>query len=243
MVINKLIIDEESLLKIIYDNLEKKKKLLITYFNQNCFNAYHTDTIYKKLLDDMFVVYPDGAGMYLALKLLFRKNYIQFNATDFNERVINSLITNNNSFFIIGGNFNKNLLYNKFNCSPGFLGYKFGYFNVEDYPSIFKEINHLNPDVIIIGMGVPKQEIFAYELYQNTNASIYLCVGNFLEFYFKTVKRIPSKYRNKGIEWLYRIMQDPNRLWKRYLIGIPLFIFRVIKYKFINLKTAYNHEK
>ena len=80
-------------------------------------------------------------------------------------------------------------------------------------------------------MGAPKQELFTYKLSKSTNTNVYLCVGNFFEFYLGTVKRIPKKFRNNGLEWFYRLFHEPKRLWKRYFIGIPLFIFRVIKFK------------
>ena len=72
----------------------------------------------------------------------------------------------------------------------------------------------------IITQFIPTTEYFFY------SAS-----GNFFEFYLGTIKRIPKIYRNIGIEWIYRFFQEPKRLWKRYFIGIPLFIFGVIKLK------------
>ncbi|MBK6915089.1 MAG: WecB/TagA/CpsF family glycosyltransferase [Ignavibacteriales bacterium] len=100
-----------------------------------------------------------------------------------------------------------------------------------EFENVIEKIRTAKPDVIIIGMGVPKQEIVAEKLSRSINASLFLCVGNFFEFYFGTAKRIPVRFRNKGIEWIYRLFHEPKRLWKRYLIGIPLFILRVIRFK------------
>ena len=155
-----------------------------------------------------------------------------------NEKIVDILIKQKIKFFIIGGNFSEDELNKKFGLIDCFVGYNSGYFLENEFDEITNKISLLEPDVIILGMGVPRQEIIAEKLSQTIDASIFLCVGNFLEFYLGTVKRIPKKFRNKGIEWIYRISQEPKRLWKRYFIGIPLFIFRVIKFKFMNTKTG-----
>jgi exopolysaccharide biosynthesis WecB/TagA/CpsF family protein len=80
-------------------------------------------------------------------------------------------------------------------------------------------------------MGVPKQELFAEQLIRTSNERVIICVGNFLEFYFGTKKRAPYFLQKIGFEWMFRLLSEPKRLWRRYLLGIPLFIYRVIKIK------------
>lgn len=230
-IFKKIITEENDLLEIFNKSLVVPTSCLITYFNQHCFNIYYTDTTYRDLIDNYFKVYPDGAGIHLVLNYIFQKKHKSFNATDINEKILDFIIRNEVKFYIIGGNFNKEILLQKFNNSTSFLGYWSGYFSKEEYIELVNDIKNKNPDIILIGMGVPKQEIIAYKLSKICGASVFLCVGNFLEFYLGTVKRIPLKFRDKGLEWIYRIYQEPKRLWKRYIIGIPIFIFRVIKFK------------
>jgi len=229
---SKIIIQESELLWIVNNSLDSKNHYLITYLNQHCFNIYSTNKIYKKLLDEKFMVYVDGFGINLVLKFLFGRKNKKFNATDLNEKIMELLLKRKTKFFILGGNFNQKELVTKFNCSDSFVGYNKGFFLDSEFENVIEKIRTANPDVVIIGMGVPKQEIIAERLSRSINAYLFLCVGNFFEFYFGTIKRIPKKFRNKGIEWIYRFFQEPKRLWKRYFIGIPLFIFRVIRYKF-----------
>ncbi|MBS4035478.1 MAG: WecB/TagA/CpsF family glycosyltransferase [Ignavibacterium sp.] len=235
-IFNKIICSEDELLTQINSAGESDKVLKITYFNQHCFNIYFSDNSYKKLLDNNFIVYADGFGIKLALRSLFGRVYKSFNATDLNEKIIELILNKDKRFAIIGGNFNQTDFDKKFNEESNFLGYFNGYSDASDFGSLAKSIRTLAPDVVIIGMGVPKQETIAYELSKEINASLFLCVGNFLEFYFGTVKRVPELFRNNGIEWLFRLVQEPKRLWKRYIIGIPLFIFRVLKIKFTQKK-------
>ena len=231
-------ISDKDVIDLFISSLKSSKRLFLTYLNQHCFNLYSTNQVYRNLIESKFIVYADGVGINLASKILFKKIYKQFNATDLNERFIKILIDEKNKFFIIGGNFNEDDVRSHFNLNENFVGYHPGYFSDSEIGIISEKICILKPDVVIIGMGVPKQEIIAAKLSKLIDASLFLCVGNFLEFYFGTIRRIPIRFRNKGIEWIYRIFQEPKRLWKRYFIGIPLFIFRVIKYKFLISKIS-----
>ncbi len=108
-------------------------------------------------------------------------------------------------------------------------GYQDGYFEQSETYELIDKINASGAQVIMIGMGVPKQEILASKLSNSVKLNLILCVGNFFEFYFGTKKRITENFRNIGLEWIYRLLSEPGRLWKRYIIGIPLFILRIIK--------------
>ena len=236
-IFDKILISDKDVLDLFISSLKSSNRLFLTYLNQHCFNLYSTNQEYRNLIESKFIVYADGVGINLASKILFKKKYKQFNATDLNERFIKILIDKKIKFFIIGGDFNGDDVRSHFNLNENFVGYHPGYFSDLEIGKISEKIGILRPDVLIIGMGVPKQEIIAKKLSELVDASLFLCVGNFFEFYFGTVERIPNRYRDKGIEWIYRIFQEPKRLWKRYFIGIPLFIFRVIKFKFNNPKT------
>lgn len=226
-----MIIEKSVVLDIVNYSLDHSNRTLLTYLNQHCFNIYSSNKKYKNLIDNKFLVYADGAGIKFALRFIMGKKYICFNATDLNEKIMEILLKRKIKFFILGGNFNQKELIDKFNRSESFVGYNSGFFLDNEFENVIEKIRTAKPDVIIIGMGVPKQEIVAEKLSRSINASLFICVGNFFEFYFGTVKRIPVHFRNKGIEWIYRLFHEPRRLWKRYLIGIPLFIFRVIRFK------------
>ena len=172
-------------------------------------------------------------GVYFALKFLGYKDVERFNATDYFTKLFLQFSKDQNSIFIIGGNFSHKLIKEKSNSLKlNISGYKNGYFLDSEPTEIADEINQSKPDYIVIGMGVPHQEIFAFQLASKINNHIILCVGNFLEFYFETQKRAPLLFRKIGLEWLFRLLIDPVRLWRRYVIGIPLFIIRIIKLKF-----------
>ena len=92
-------------------------------------------------------------------------------------------------------------------------------------------IKSAKPDILVVGLGCPKQEYFMYDYYQELNVPVYLGLGATIDFEAGIVKRAPKWIANSGFEWLYRITQDPKRLIKRYWKDIKSIIPIVIKYK------------
>jgi N-acetylglucosaminyldiphosphoundecaprenol N-acetyl-beta-D-mannosaminyltransferase len=239
MIFNKIIKNPKEVLNLSHDSFNQKSNILLTYINQHCFNIYSSDKIYRNLVDSQFYFFLDGIGIYLALKVLGYPNVQKFNASDINEIIFSNLIERKTKVFIIGGRFSDELKTNfvrekKINL----CGYHNGYFDETKTNEIIDNINNSNAQVVIIGLGVPKQEIFASKISNSVKVNLILCVGNFFEFYFGTKKRIPARFRNSGLEWIYRLLSEPGRLWKRYIIGIPLFILRIIKFYLQRKKGA-----
>ncbi len=232
MIFNKIIKNENEVKSLVKESLNKNSNLLVTYFNQNCYNHYISNSNYKRLIDKKFTVYLDGIGIYFALKYLGFDSVENFNASDFNYCLFESLVKENRRIFLIGGDFSEKKIFDNAKTNNiNIVGYSPGFFESRDYENIVKSIRSTAPNVIIIGMGVPKQEILAAELSKSITVDDIICVGNFLEFYFGTKPRIPSTLRNLGIEWLFRLISEPKRLWKRYLLGIPKFIVSIIRLK------------
>jgi len=234
-IFEKVIINENEIYDLIIKSLEEKNKVLVSYINQHTFNIYFSNKEYRKLLDDQFVIFSDGIGIYYALRFLGMKKIQKFNASDINFDLMNYLINNSKSIFLIGGKFNPDFVFTKAKEKKlNLVGYQNGYFKDEYIDVIINEINNKNPDVIMIGMGVPKQEFFANRISKNINCSTIICVGNFLEFYFGTIKRASKFLQNIGLEWLHRLIVEPKRLWKRYLLGIPVFTIRTLYLRLSN---------
>ena len=233
MIFNRLITSEVQLLEIINNHMISNKKLLVTYFNQNCFNIFSKDKSYKKLLEEKFQVFLDGIGVYLACKLLLKnKKIIRFNATDIYDKILKIFSQNKMKIYVIGGNFSEEIVYSQKN-GINIAGYHNGFFPRDELKKIIEEIKNLEPDIVAIGMGVPKQEFLANEIFNKTEKDIiFMCVGNFFEFYFNIQKRAPLVLRRLGMEWLFRLTMEPLRLWKRYLLGIPLYFINILKYQF-----------
>jgi N-acetylglucosaminyldiphosphoundecaprenol N-acetyl-beta-D-mannosaminyltransferase len=232
MIFNKLIKNESEVLKLVENALSFKNNLLLTYLNQHCFNIYNSNRLYRDLLDKNFNIFLDGIGIYWTLKLFGYRNIEKFNATDLNEKLLEYFSQLGTRIYLIGGMFDENFLSDKlFKKNINLAGYNNGFFNDQNIDSITNKIDSTSAEVIIIGMGVPKQELFADRISRSVRCKIIICVGNFFEFYLGTKKRGPEFFRNIGLEWLFRLKTEPKRLWKRYIVGIPLFFYNVLKMK------------
>ena len=106
-------------------------------------------------------------------------------------------------------------------------------FSDEDNKAIVQAVNETNPDLLWIGMTAPKQEKWTYSHWKDLN--IHCHVGNIgavFDFYAGTVKRAPKWWQEHSIEWLYRLLKEPRRMWRRYVIGNPLFLWNVLKERY-----------
>lgn len=105
-------------------------------------------------------------------------------------------------------------------------------FSDEDNQAIIKAINDANPDLLWIGMTAPKQEKWTYSHWNELNIHCHVgTIGAVFDFYAGTAKRAPLWWQKHGLEWLYRLIKEPKRMWKRYVIGNPLFIWNMMKEK------------
>ncbi|MEO6603789.1 MAG: WecB/TagA/CpsF family glycosyltransferase [Polyangiaceae bacterium] len=93
--------------------------------------------------------------------------------------------------------------------------------------AILERITQANPDLLLLALGAPKQEIWGHEQSPNLHGVVVIGVGASLEFIAGTVRRAPRWISNIGMEWLYRLLQEPRRLAGRYLLRDPQF-FRII---------------
>ena len=90
-------------------------------------------------------------------------------------------------------------------------------------------INKVKPDVLFVGLGVPKQERWIWEHKDELQVPVSIGVGAAFDFVAGTVKRAPKWMQKCGLEWLFRLCQEPRRLWRRYLIGNLIFLWLVLK--------------
>lgn len=228
---NNLIKRKEGVVELFLSKLVEPLpgKLIITYMNQSNFNIFCEDEEYQKIILENTFVYSDGIGMHSALKFLGEETK-QNISTDINTYLLEYCIENNFKIAMIGGygQIYKSSCFQKLNT---IVFYKVGSYSDSFLDEVEEGINSSKPLAVFIGMGVPLQELIALEIAKRCDIKVIVCVGNFFEYYFGTMKRAPLFIRKLNIEWVYRLCMEPKRLWKRYIFGVPKFIFRIIYYK------------
>ena len=105
-------------------------------------------------------------------------------------------------------------------------------FSEEDNKAIIEAINAVDPDLLWIGMTAPKQEKWTYSHWNELNIHCHVgTIGAVFDFFAGTVERAPMWWQCHGLEWLYRLLKEPQRMWRRYIIGNTLFLWNMLKEK------------
>ena len=102
-------------------------------------------------------------------------------------------------------------------------------FSEEDNKAIIDAINAADPDLLWIGMTAPKQEKWTFSHWDELNIHCHVgTIGAVFDFFAGTVERAPVWWQRHGLEWLYRLLKEPKRMWRRYIIGNTLFLFNIV---------------
>ena len=115
--------------------------------------------------------------------------------------------------------------------APGIeiCGQHHGFFTIEETDSIIEIINKARPDMLLVAMGNPRQELWITENIDKLKVTVCIGVGALFDYLSGRVKRAPGWMLKAGMEWIFRFVIEPKRLWKRYIIGNPIFVFRVYR--------------
>jgi N-acetylglucosaminyldiphosphoundecaprenol N-acetyl-beta-D-mannosaminyltransferase len=226
-------IDYINLIEKIKEAIKYKKQLTITYCNAHTSNSCYNSEEYKKLIEKFDIVHPDGFGVYFASKFLYGSEGFnnRITGSTFYQILLDEGINKGWRFFFFG---DKELTLKK--ISPNNPQLKVaGYHNGFDYESteILNKIANSKPDILIVGMGSPKQEKWIVDFRTKLKVNIIIAVGDGIKVFSGTKKRGPKFIQKIGLEWLVRLFYEPKRLWRRYLIGNPLFAIRIMKCKLL----------
>jgi N-acetylglucosaminyldiphosphoundecaprenol N-acetyl-beta-D-mannosaminyltransferase len=108
-------------------------------------------------------------------------------------------------------------------------GYHDGYFSIHQEPEIVREIKETHPSILLVAMGSPREELFIYKHLHEMGVPVCLDLGGAFDVAAGLTKLAPKWMRVIGLEWLYRVVQEPGRLWRRYLTVIPWFVLLVLR--------------
>lgn len=111
-------------------------------------------------------------------------------------------------------------------------GYRNGYFKKEEELQVAQQISDSKADILFVAMSSPKKEIFLNTYKKEINIPFIMGVGGSFDVVAGFVKRAPMWMQKTGMEWFFRVIQEPKRMWKRYLVGNSEFIYLILKEKF-----------
>lgn len=216
-------------------------KLLINTINAHSYNMAKKDQLFSEALLKGDVLIPDGASIVMACKWLHANCQPSKRVAGWDLFVheMNQLNEKGGTCFFMGSS-EKVLARIKDHAAETYpnirvLTYSPPYkpeFSNEDNQAIINAINEANPDLLWVGMTAPKQEKWAYSHWKELNINCHCgTIGAVFDFFAGTLKRAPVSWQERSLEWLYRLLMEPKRMWRRYVIGNILFIHYIFKEK------------
>lgn len=203
----------------------------LAFVNADCLNLAWGDLGYRGVLRRADLVLPDGIGIRVGCRLLgwgLRENV---NGTDMFPLLCQAAAASGRSLFLLG-------------ARPGIAaaaaaamqqrvpglriaGIRDGYFPEGHEQEVIARINASGADILLVAFGAPRQETWIARHRAALAAPVAMGVGGLFDFYSGRMRRAPLWMRELGLEWVYRLLQEPGRLWRRYLVGNPVFLYRV----------------
>lgn len=216
-------------------------KMLINTVNAHSFNTAQKDTLFADALMKGDVLIPDGISIVKACKWMNAKSKPKERIAGWDLFIyeMNKLNKKGGKCFFMGSS--ENVLsmikkraaidYPNITVETYSPPYK-PEFTKDDNDAIIAAINQADPDLLWIGMTAPKQEKWAYTHWSELNIHCHVgTIGAVFDFFAGTVERAPIWWQEHGLEWAYRLLREPKRMWRRYIIGNSLFLENIWKEK------------
>jgi len=212
------VISKTSFIQYLLDSTESRKRIKIFYLNvHNCIYAFRYPD-YLSVLKRSNFIYADGWGPLIYARLLFGVKGERVNAADFINDVLFALNRMSARVYLLGSDeFTlrhaiKTIRNNYKNIS---VTGKNGFFSHSSNKKVLTDICKESPNLVLVGMGTPRQEKWIDSNIRELPAGVYWAVGGLFDYIAGTKSRAPRFMRDYGLEWLYRFMQEPGRLFVR----------------------------
>ena len=222
-----------QVLDVIHDVITKRRTMHIGVINAAKVVNMHRN---KMLMEDVLssdIILADGAAVVWASKILGKPLPERVTGIDLMYGIFEDGNKNNYRVFCLGATeeISKKIAEEIKKHYPNLIlaGRKNGYFSKEEEETIANKIKEAKPDVLLVAMTSPMKENFLARWKTVMNVPIVHGVGGSFDVMAGKVERAPEIWRKLGLEWLYRVKQEPRRLWKRYLVTNTLFIWMLMK--------------
>lgn len=208
------------------------RKQRVYFVNAHCANIACRDERYQQALAQGELVLADGSGVLSGARLLGLPIRHNLNGTDLGPKLCERAAQEGRSVFLLGGvpGVAEQAAAQLVIRYPGLqiVGIQHGFFPAEEEAAVIAHINAARPDLLFVALGVPRQELWITRHWAELDVGTALAVGALFDFLAERFKRAPLWVRRLGLEWTVRLIQEPGRLWKRYLIGNLKFESRVL---------------
>jgi N-acetylglucosaminyldiphosphoundecaprenol N-acetyl-beta-D-mannosaminyltransferase len=206
----------------------------VMYVNAHVLNQSLEQPALRAALNKADLVYCDGYGVRLAAKALEVQIPHRMTGADWIWDLAGLCEAAGLSIYLLGSEpgYAAEAADRLSERHPGLrvAGTHHGYFEVGSAHDdrVLEDINARRPDILLVGMGTPKQELWVQRNAARLDAGVLWTVGALFDYVSRHTPRAPSWLADNGLEWIFRLAIEPQRMWRRYLLGNPVFVSRVI---------------
>jgi N-acetylglucosaminyldiphosphoundecaprenol N-acetyl-beta-D-mannosaminyltransferase len=194
---------------------------------------YQDDATMRAAIQNAHLLSADGQAVVWAARLLGRPLPERVAGADLMEMLLGHAAQRGYTVFLFGARDEivKSCVDKACRVHPNLrvAGYRNGYFKREDETEIVEHIKRSKPDILFLGFGTPAKEYFMHRHYRELDVPFVMGVGGTFDVFAGYVKRAPRWIQNSGFEWMFRLVQEPKRMWKRYLVGNSRFMWLVAR--------------
>jgi N-acetylglucosaminyldiphosphoundecaprenol N-acetyl-beta-D-mannosaminyltransferase len=234
------VVSLQEIADTLYEFATNGPSMRVVYVNAHCVNIASSDARYRGILNSADLAYADGQGVVWAWRSLTGARIARVNIIDFFDALAQQLKAQHSRVYLLGAAQEVVSRAAEVLRERGLkvVGFQNGFYPIEHEESVVQQINSLHPDIVMVGMGVPKQELWIQAHAAATGAHLCWGVGGFFDILAGRYWKTPGWVSHCGLEWLYLGVQNPGRMWKRYIVGNIVFVCRVMVHKMCLLRSS-----
>jgi exopolysaccharide biosynthesis WecB/TagA/CpsF family protein len=232
------VIDHAGATALFAGLIAERRFTKVAFLNAYVSNVSRGDPDFDEMLG-RFLVLADGVGVDIASKMLYGEPFpANLNGTDFVPALLRNLPGQLRIGMVGASRENIEAACDRFaRIAPQheFHLISDGFFSPAGERQILADLREIRPDILLVAMGVPRQEFWIDGLNED-HATIAMGVGALFDFISGAVPRAPDWMRRARLEWLFRLIMEPKRLWHRYVVGNPIFLWHLLQHRVSNRK-------
>ena len=229
------VLDVRQTINLVEKYVQTKTPLHLMGVNADKINEVNSNELMKHIVNSCGIINADGASVILASKYLKKPLPERVAGVDLMQSLVALSEKKGYSVYLLGA---KQAVVEKTaevlrerHPKLNIVGIHNGYFKEPDWPSISLELKEKNPDFVFVGITSPLKEYLIEYLQEQGHTSVFMGVGGSFDVISGNIPRAPLWMQKANLEWLFRVMQEPKRLFKRYFVGNWIFIKAVFKEK------------
>jgi N-acetylglucosaminyldiphosphoundecaprenol N-acetyl-beta-D-mannosaminyltransferase len=229
-------IHRSAIIERVVAAVEEESKLLVVNANAHCVTLSQQEPWMRSLFEEADIAFCDGAGVQVATKILKGLTPHRTTPPEWIGAALERLGPKARVFWLGGEPDVALKAAAAFEARYDILtvGVQHGYFDASpgsaESRAIIARINDSRPTILLVNMGMPRQERWLWENWQELHPGVAITAGALVDHAAGRVQRPPRWVANLGIEWLVRLVREPRRLWRRYLLGLPVFGVHLLGY-------------